>query len=159
MLSIWLREKNHENVHDDNVYEYVRDDNYLYLTICWKGGEWGKWTHCSDNVDQFLGDDNDNDIDDADNDIDELVKVKSLHPARTMTMTLMMIMMMTPRLGRTRGGRAEVMVRATTGRRAGSRKGCNREMLNWLKRNTELAQEKNRTGSREIQNWHVKYSI
>ena len=81
---------------------------------------------------QFLGDDNDNDIDDADNDIDELVKVKSLHPARTMTMfmTLMMIMIMTPRLGRTRGGRAEVMVRATTGRRAGSRKGCNREIQN-----------------------------
>ena len=39
-----------------------------------------------------------------------------------MFMTLM-IMMMTPRLGSTRGGRAEVMVRATTGRRAGSRKG------------------------------------
>ena len=93
---------------------------------------------------QFLGDDNDNDIDDADNDIDELVKVGSLHPARKMTMTLMMIMIMTPRLGSTRGGRAEVMVRATTGRRAGSRKGCNREMLNWLKRNTELDQEKYR---------------
>ena len=54
------------------------------------------------NVDKFTGDDNDNDDDNDD--------------------------MRTPRLGTTRGGRAEVMLRATTGRRAGSRNGCNREI-------------------------------
>ena len=57
-----------------------------------------------DNAEHFTGDDNDNeyDIDGANDD------------------------MRTPRLGTTRGGRAEVMLRATTGRRAGSRNGCNR---------------------------------
>ena len=50
-----------------------------------------------------------------------------------MTMPMMMIKMMTmvtPRLGTMSGGREEVMVRATTGRRAGSKNGCNREIQN-----------------------------
>ena len=41
-----------------------------------------------------------------------------------MMMIMMMIMIMTPRLGTISGGRAEVMLRATTGRRTGSTNGC-----------------------------------
>ena len=124
-----------DDVHNDNIC--------LFLALYCKGD--GNETSEVIKLITNTGDDNYIGIYDANYDNDD---TDNVHLSLQCIALVMMMVMMTPRLGSTRGGRAEVMVRATTGRRAGSRKGCSREIQKYR---FHKSKSKYRIVRREIQ--------